>query len=72
MKEWYLMDSKKITSIQYAIAIGAIIYCIAPDLIIGPFDDITIAAIATITDIILGVSKSHISIDSQAKSDFDF
>ncbi len=58
------MNSNKISCIQVIVAVGAIIYCIAPDLLLGPFDDLTIAAIATITDIVLGVSKKSISIDS--------
>ena len=66
------MDSKNISRIQTIVAIVAIVYCIAPDPLIGPVDDLLIAAIATATDIILGVSKHRISIDEVNDRDFDF
>lgn len=66
------MDSTKISKTQLIVAIIAIVYCIAPDPLIGPVDDILIAAIAATTDIILGISKQHFSIEDNNNRDFDF
>lgn len=56
------MDKEKMSTIQWIIAVAAIIYLIAPDLIIGPLDDVIVAIIATITDVILGITKERLTI----------
>ena len=66
------MDTKSISRIQTIIAIVAIVYFIAPDPVIGHFDDILVAAIAATIDTILGVSKHRISIEETDDRDFDF
>ena len=50
------------STIQWIVAVAAIIYLIAPDLLIGPVDDIFVAIVATITDVILGITKEHITV----------
>jgi hypothetical protein len=66
------MDSKQITRIQVIIAIIALVYFIAPDLMIGHLDDAAVAGIAAIADIILGITKSRISRSSAYEGDIDF
>ena len=55
-------DKQMFTTMQKLIAVIAIIYLIAPDLLIGPIDDMLIAIIATITDVILGITKERLTI----------
>ena len=50
------------SNIQRIIIVAAIIYLVAPDLIIGPLDDVIVAIIATITDVILGITKERLTI----------
>lgn len=61
------MESSNFSTIQYVIAVGAILYCIAPDFFIGPFDDILVASVAAISDIILAVSKPRITIEESGR-----
>ena len=56
------MDKETMSTIQWIVAVAAIIYLIAPDLIIGPLDDVIVAIIATITDVILGITKERLTI----------
>lgn len=54
------MESKTLTTIQIIIAIVALGYIIAPDLLLGPFDDAAIVGIAALADVILGIVKNRI------------
>ncbi len=56
------MDKETLSTIQRIIIVAAIIYLVAPDLIIGPFDDVIVAIVATITDVILGITKERLTI----------
>lgn len=56
------MDKETMSTIQRIIIVAAIIYLVAPDLIIGPLDDVIVAIIATITDVILGITKERLTI----------
>lgn len=56
------MDKETMSTIQWIVAVAAIIYIIAPDLLIGPVDDIFVAIVATITDVILGITKERIEV----------
>ena len=56
------MDKETMSTIQRIIIVAAIIYLVAPDLIIGPFDDVIVAIVATITDVILGITKERLTI----------
>lgn len=56
------MEKKDITIIQVLVIVAAIAYCVAPDLIIGPFDDAIVASIAVISDLVLGLIKPHITV----------
>ena len=56
------MDKETMSTIQRVIIVAAIIYLVAPDLIIGPLDDVIVAIIATITDVILGITKERLTI----------
>lgn len=56
------MDTNTISTVQRIIAVTAIIYLISPDLIIGPLDDVIVAIVATITDVILGITKERLTI----------
>lgn len=53
------MNKVSIAHIQKAIVVVAVIYVIMPDLFFGPIDDAAVAGIATITEIVLGIIKSH-------------
>lgn len=56
------MEKKYITIIQVLVIVAAIAYCVAPDLIFGPFDDAIVASIAVISDLVLGLIKPHITV----------
>ena len=56
------MNKETMSNIQRIIIVAAIIYLVAPDLIIGPLDDVIVAIIATITDVILGITKERLKI----------
>lgn len=56
------MDKETMSTIQRIIIVAAIIYLVAPDLIIGPLDDVIVTIIATITDVILGITKERLTI----------
>ncbi len=56
------MNKETMSNIQRIIIVAAIIYLVAPDLIIGPLDDVIVAIIATITDVILGITKERLTI----------
>ncbi|MCR4703669.1 MAG: hypothetical protein K5665_08410 [Saccharofermentans sp.] len=47
-----------IGKVQMIIAIVAVLYVVMPDLFIGPIDDATLAAIAVISEIVLGIIKA--------------
>lgn len=66
------MNSKTISKIQVIIAIAAVVYVIAPDLLIGPIDDTAVIALATIADVILGVTKSRISEATTIDHEYEF
>lgn len=66
------MKTKEISMIQTLITISALIYCFSPDLLFGPFDDLFVVTVATIADIILGVSKPRLSENHASQQDFDF
>ena len=53
------MNKVSIAHLQKAIVVIAVIYVIMPDLFFGPIDDAAVAGIATITEIVLGIIKSH-------------
>lgn len=56
------MNKETMSNIQRIIIVAAIIYLVSPDLIIGPLDDVIVAIIATITDVILGITKERLTI----------
>ncbi|MBR6210186.1 MAG: hypothetical protein IKQ81_03450 [Clostridiales bacterium] len=56
------MDKDIMYKIQRIIIVAAILYLVAPDLIIGPLDDVIVAIVATITDVILGITKERLTI----------
>jgi len=66
------MNTRSISTIQLFIALGAVLYVVAPDVFFGPFDDAAVATIATIADIILGIVKSRISASPATYLDDDF
>ena len=51
---------KNITTAQTIILIGAIVYVLFPDLLIGPIDDTAVALIAGIAEVVLSCTKSGI------------
>ena len=51
------MNKSKLSTIQSALVIGAIIYVVSPDLLFGPFDDAAVATIAAIAHFVLGCVK---------------
>lgn len=55
-------DSKTITIIQVLVIVAAIAYCVAPELILGPLDDMLVGAIAIISELVLGFIKPHITV----------
>ena len=49
---------QNITTAQTIILIGAIVYVLFPDLLIGPIDDTAVALIAGIAEVVLSCTKS--------------
>ncbi len=56
------MEKKNITVIQALVIIAAIAYCVAPDLVLGPLDDMLVGAMAVISELVLGLIKPHITV----------
>ncbi len=56
------MEKKYLTIIQVLVIVAAIAYCAAPDLILGPLDDMLVGAIAVISELVLGFIKPHITV----------
>ena len=56
------VNKESMSTIQWIVAVAAIVYLIAPDLLIGPVDDIFVSIVATITDVILGITKERITV----------
>lgn len=56
------MEKKNLTIIQVLVIVAAIAYCVAPDLVLGPFDDMLVGAIAVISELVLGFIKPHITV----------
>ena len=52
------MNRKVLTTIQIVLAIIVLVYCVMPDLMIGPFDDGVIAALAFIAEVVLFVVRA--------------
>ena len=52
------MKRKALTTIQIVLAIIVLVYCVMPDLMIGPFDDGVIAALAFIAEVVLFVVRA--------------
>ena len=54
------MERKPLTVLQVVIAVLALLYVVAPDLLLGPFDDGVVVMIGTISDVVLGLLKKRI------------
>lgn len=52
-------NKSSIATVQKIILIGAALYVVFPDLIIGPIDDTVIALIAGVAELVLGFAKSR-------------
>ena len=52
------MNRKTLTTIQIVLAVIVLVYCVMPDLIVGPFDDGILAALAGIAEVVLFVIRA--------------
>jgi len=52
------MNKKTIKMIQLIVAIAVVAYIVMPDLFAGPMDDSAIAALAVISEIVLGIVRA--------------
>lgn len=51
------MNRKVLNTIQIVLAVIVLVYCVMPDLIVGPFDDGVLAALAIIAEVVLFVIR---------------
>jgi len=69
------MKRKNIGLVQIIIAACTIVYFIAPDMLVGPVDDVAVAALAGIVEAVLGVvnavSKSKTEFVTDGGSNYD-
>ena len=52
-----VMNRKVLNTIQIVLAVIVLVYCVMPDLIVGPFDDGVLAALAIIAEVVLIVIR---------------
>ncbi|WP_034449364.1 hypothetical protein [Butyrivibrio sp. AE2032] len=52
------MDKKTIGKIQLIVTIAVVAYIVMPDLFAGPLDDTAIAALAAISEVVLGIARA--------------
>ena len=54
------MERKPLTVLQVVIAVLALLYVVAPDLLLGPFDDAAVLTIGAVADVVIGIIKKRI------------
>jgi len=64
------MSKKTLTTIQIVLAVIVLAYCVMPDLMVGPFDDGVLAALALIAEVVLFVVRA-VKMPSNSGSDYE-
>ena len=65
------MNRKTLTTIQIVLAAIVLVYAIMPDLIVGPFDDGVLAALAVIAEVVLFIMQGRRKPTSSGPSSYN-